>query len=369
MNDSTVSGIDVYLCETRLKGNFADATRQVETIGMALVKVSLTDGRYGIGATYHEVGGEAIRDFVKYAIEPKLIGRSPFETETLYEENFHYMRGVGRKGLAFCAYSAVDIALWDLKGKLLGMPLYRLLGGVKTSVPIYASGGWTSYTLDELLAEVSRMIGQGYNTVKIKVGVEGGHNPDEDLRRVAAVRKLIGPNVKLMLDANNVWRASTAVQFANRVRDYQIELFEEPVFADDIPGLAQFKQGTDVPLATGEHEYTRYGARDLLLQKAVDILQVDVTRCGGYTEILKIIGMSQAWNLGFAPHGMEYMHMHLVSAFPNALYLERLFMFEEIVRNVFLNAPEPQNGMLKLPDAPGLGLELNMDFILQNARN
>ena len=180
MNAQTVSGIDVYLCETHIKGNFADSTRKVETIGFVVVKVKLNDGRYGIGVTYHEVGGEAIRDFVKFAIEPKLVGRSPFETETLYEENFHYMRGVGRKGLAFCAYSAVDIALWDLKGKLLDMPLYRMLGGVKNVVTIYASGGWTSYSLEELLFEVRGMVDRGFDAVKIKVGVDGGHNPDED---------------------------------------------------------------------------------------------------------------------------------------------------------------------------------------------
>jgi L-alanine-DL-glutamate epimerase-like enolase superfamily enzyme len=278
------------------------------------------------------------------------------------------MRGVGRKGLAFCAYSAVDIALWDLKGKLLHMPLYRLLGGVKTEVPVYASGGWTSYDLDELLAEVKGMLARGFTKVKIKVGVEGGQNPREDLRRVAAVRELIGPDTGLMLDANNVWRASTAVQFANRVKEYDVEFLEEPVFADDMPGLAQFRRGTDVPLATGEHEYTRFGVRDLIANRAVDILQVDVTRCGGYTEILKIIGMTQAWNLGFAPHGMEHMHMHLVSAFPNALYLERLFMFEEVVRSVYKNAPEPEGGLLRLPDAPGLGMELNMDYIRDTAR-
>lgn len=118
MNDLKITGIDVTLCETRVKGNFADSTRNVETIGFAVVDVSTDQGLHGIGVTYHEVGGEAIRDFIKYAIEPKMIGRSPFETEVLYEENFHYMRGVGRKGLAFCAYSAVDIALWDLRARL-----------------------------------------------------------------------------------------------------------------------------------------------------------------------------------------------------------------------------------------------------------
>ena len=363
MGTPVVDSVRVWLCETKVKGNFADSTRQVETIGFVVVAVGLSDGRTGIGVTYHEVGGEAIRQFILTDIAPRLKGRSPFETEALYEENFHYMRGVGRKGLAFCAYSAVDIALWDLKGQLLGLPLYRLLGGRDPKVPVYASGGWTSYTLDELLGEVQGMLDRGFKKIKIKVGVSGGKDPAEDLRRVAAVRDLIGPDVGLMLDANNVWRAATAVQFANRVRDYDIEFFEEPVFADDQPGLAAFKRGTDIPLATGEHEYTRFGVRELLRQECVDILQVDVTRCGGYTEILKIIGMTQAWNLGFAPHGMEHMHMHLAAAYPNALYLERLFMFEEVVRSVYLDAPEPEGGFITVPETPGLGLRLNMDYI------
>lgn len=367
MPDLKITGIDVHLCETRVKGNFADSTRNVETIGFVVVNVHTDQGIDGIGVTYHEVGGEAIRDFVKFAIEPKLTGRNPFETEALYEENFHYMRGVGRKGLAFCAYSAVDIALWDIKGKALDMPLYKLLGGNHNRVPIYASGGWTSYSREELVAEALDMVGRGYKKIKLKVGVDGGKNPAEDLRRIAAVREAIGPDIGFMLDANNVWRASTAVQFANRVKEYDIEFFEEPVFADDQPGLAQFKQGTDIPLATGEHEYTRYGFRDLILNKAVDIVQGDVTRCGGYTEMLKIIGMTQAWNLGFAPHGMEHMHMHLVAAAPNALYLERLFMFEEVVEHVYLNAPVPKDGILEIPDKPGLGLELDMDYINEYA--
>ena len=363
MNDLKITGIDVTLCETRVNGNFADSTRNVETIGFAVVDVSTDQGLHGIGVTYHEVGGEAIRDFIKYAIEPKMIGRNPFETEVLYEENFHYMRGVGRKGLAFCAYSAVDIALWDLKGKALGMPLFRLLGGTNPEGPIYASGGWTSYSTEELVAEAKMMVSKGYKKIKLKVGVEGGNNPDEDVRRVAAVREAIGPDIGFMLDANNVWRAATAIQFANKIREYNIEFFEEPVFADDIPGLAEFKRGTDIPLATGEHEYTRYGVRDLFLNHAVDILQCDATRVGGYTEMLRIMALSQAFNKAFAPHGMEHMHMHLVAAAPNGVYLEKLFMFDEVVKSVYLNAPEPVNGIMTIPEKPGLGLELNMDYI------
>lgn len=363
MKNLKITGIDVTLCETRVKGNFAGSTRNVETIGFVVVDVSTDQGLHGIGVTYHEVGGEAIRDFIRYAIEPRLIGRSPFETEVLYEENFHYMRGVGRKGLAFCAYSAVDIALWDIKGKALDMPLFRLLGGSNPKVPTYASGGWTSYSTEELVEEARRMVAKGYRKIKLKVGVDGGRNPGEDVRRVAAVREAIGPDIGFMLDANNVWRSAAAVQFANRIREYDIEFFEEPVFADDIPGLKAFKQGTDIPLATGEHEYTRFGVRDLLIHNAVDVVQCDVTRVGGYTEMLRVLAMSQAFNKAFAPHGMEHMHMHLVAAAPNGLYLEKLFMFEEVVENVFLDAPEPSEGILTIPEKPGLGMELNMDYI------
>lgn len=162
MQDVKITDVNVKLCETAVKGNFADSTRNVETIGFVVVDVATDAGYHGIGVTYHEVGGEAIREFIKYAIKPQIIGRNPLETEAIYNEFFNYMRGVGRKGLAFCAYSAVDIALWDIKGKMLGLPLYRLLGGNDPKVPVYASGGWTSYSLEELVAEAKSMVNQGY---------------------------------------------------------------------------------------------------------------------------------------------------------------------------------------------------------------
>lgn len=358
-----IAGVEVHLVETPVKGNFADSTRKVETIGYVVVLVKTTEGRTGLGITYHEVGGEAVRECINVDIAPRIIGRSPMETEALYDENFAYMRGVGRKGLAFCAYSAIDIALWDLKGQMLGFPLFRLLGGTRNVVPMYASGGWTSYSVDELVDEAKRMVAQGYRKMKLKIGVEGGKNPNEDVRRIRAVRDAVGPDIEIMLDANNAWTAATAVRFASKVRDLDIFLIEEPVFADDIPGLARFKQGTDVPVGTGEHEYTRFGVRDLILAGAVDIVQADVARCGGYTESLKIISLIQSWNLSYAPHGMEYMHMHLVAAHSCGLMLERLFMFEDVVNALFIDPPQPKNGMLTLPETPGLGMKVDMDSI------
>jgi L-alanine-DL-glutamate epimerase-like enolase superfamily enzyme len=325
--------------------------------------VTTDHGLEGIGVTYHEVGGEATRELIARNITPKLIGRDPLETEAIWQEFFHYLRGVGRKGLMYCALSAVDIALWDLKGKIVDLPLYRLLGGNRTKVPVYASGGWTSYTDEELVAEMQGMVARGFKTIKCKVGFEGGQNIRRDAERIRKVREAVGPDIQLLVDANNSFDAATAIQLANRIREFDITFFEEPVFADDIAGLARFKRGTDIPLATGEHEYTKFGVRDLVANEAADIVQVDGARAGGYTEMLKCAAITQAWNLKFAPHAMENIHLQLVAALPNALFLERLLMFEELTAKVFDNAPVPVDGFMHVPDLPGLGLRLNMDFI------
>jgi L-alanine-DL-glutamate epimerase-like enolase superfamily enzyme len=361
-----IKKIDVHLVSSPITGGFADATRKVETIGFTIVRITTDQGLEGFGVTYHEVGGEATKALILRNIAPKLIGGNPLETEVIWNELFGYLRGVGRKGLMFCALSAVDIALWDLKGKILGLPLYRLFGGAKTKIPVYASGGWTSYSDEALVEEIKAMVASGYGMVKFKVGVEGGNNINRDLKRVEKVRGAIGPDIRIMLDANNCWDAASGTRFANMVKHCDIMFLEEPVFADDIPGLRRYKRGTDLPLATGEHEYTKYGVRDLVLAEAADIVQTDATRAGGFTEMLKIAAITQAWNLKFAPHAMENIHIHLVSACPNALFLERLLMFEELTASVYKNPPAPIGGYMHIPDSPGLGLELDMDYILDN---
>jgi len=358
-----IKKIDVHLVSTPISAGYTDATRKVEMIGYTVVRITTDQGLEGIGVTYHEVGGEATRELILRNMAPKLIDRDPLETEAIWQEIFHYLRGVGRKGLMYGALSAVDTALWDLKGKIVGLPLYKLLGGNRTSIPVYASGGWTSFSDEQLVDEMKSMVARGYRMVKFKVGVEGGSNIRRDVERVRKVREAVGPDIGLLVDANNCFDAATAVQLANRIREYDIVLFEEPVFADDIPGLARFKRGTDIPLGTGEHEYTKFGVRDLLMHDAVDVVQVDVARVGGYTELLKAAALAQAWNVKLAPHAMENIHLNLAGAVPNFLFLERLIMFEDITARTFKNAPVPVNGFMEIPALPGLGLELDMDFI------
>ena len=214
-----IKSVNVHLVSLPVKSGMADSTRKVESAGYTIVRIATDQGLEGLGITYHEVGGEAIRSFVRHSLAPRLIERDPFATEVIWQELFHFFRGVGRKGLAFCGLSAVDIALWDLKGKILGMPLYRLLGGDNPNVPVYASGGWTSLPDDALVEDAKGMVAQGYTTIKIKVGVERGRNPRRDARRVRKVREAIGPDVALLIDANNCWDTATSVQFATTIRD------------------------------------------------------------------------------------------------------------------------------------------------------
>ena len=363
MKEHRIAKIEVDLVAYPVKAGLSDATRKVETIGFLVVRMTTDQGLEGFGITYHEVGGEATKSLIDTNIAPRLIGCDPLQTEQIWLEMSYYLRGVGRKGLTYCALSAVDIALWDLKGKIFDIPLYRLFGGSQTQVPVYASGGWTSYDDDQLIDEMKQMTVQGYTTIKMKVGVEGGQNIMADVRRVRKVREAVGDSIAILLDANNCWDSATAVQFATYIQDYHIMLLEEPVFADDIPGLKRFRRQSSIPLATGEHEYTKFGARDLVLNEAADFLQMDGTRAGGFTEMLKIAAITQAWNIKFAPHAMEHIHMHLISAYANAPFLERLLLFEDVTNHLYLNAPMPKNGFIEIPQKPGLGLDLNMDYI------
>lgn len=363
MAQHRIADIEVHLVSTTAPAGLADATRTVETIGMTVVRVKTDTGLEGVGVTYHEVGGTAIKALILHDMLPRLKGRDIFDTEVIWRDFFGVFRGVGRKGLFFCALSAIDFTLGDLKGKALGMPLHRLMGGGRSRIPVYASGGWVTYSDEQLVEEMQDMVGQGYFMVKFKIGFDGGRQPGRDVERVRKVREALGDGIGIMIDANNCWDAATAIQFADRVKELNPMLIEEPVFADDIPGLARFRAKSTIPLGTGEHEYTKWGVRDLLMADAADIVQVDGARAGGYTEMMKCAALCEAWNVKFAPHAMEHIHIPIASVCGIVPFLERLRMFEPVTHSVWKNAQVPHDGYLDVIEAPGHGLELDMDFI------
>ncbi|TBL79897.1 mandelate racemase/muconate lactonizing enzyme family protein [Paenibacillus thalictri] len=330
-------------------------------VRLAMVKIETDEGITGIGL------GEAIgndHDIFKAIAEylkPQLIGEDPINVERLWHKMW-VPKLVGRRGLTTRVISAIDIGLWDLKGKVTGIPLYKLLGGYRDSVPAYIAGGYyeEGKGLKELQDEMLQYVSWGARAVKMKVGALSLH---EDAKRVKAVREAVGPEIKILLDANCAYRYYDAVRFARLVEEYDPFWFEEPVAAEDYEGLAKLAAKTSIPLATGENEYTRYGFRDLIAQKAVPILNADPKILGGFTEFMKVAALAQAHDLDIAPHGLQDVNIHVVPAIANGLLLEyypvQLDPMWEKVYNYTLKLSS--DGTVSPPDLPGLGVEPNYE--------
>ncbi len=244
------------------------------------VHIKTDEGVEGLGTG---TGGPAVRAVIERNLKDLLVGEDPFAIERLWEAMFWRVRGFGRKGVAFGAISCIDVALWDLKAKALGVPLYRLLGTYRDSVPIYGSGGWTHFNERDLIEEQSSYVERGIPRIKMKVGKDFGRSEREDVQRLAAVRKAVGDDVEIYIDANNGYYAKQAITMARRFEEFNVGWFEEPVLADDIEGLAAVAKATSIPIATGEHEYTKFGFKDLIARGGADIVQPDVGRVGGVT--------------------------------------------------------------------------------------
>ncbi len=323
--------------------------------GLGVVKIHTDAGVTGLGiGAASGVAGATID-----SLKELLIGQNPLDHERLWDAMW-VPKLVGRRGLTTRAISTIDIALWDLKAKVAGMPLFRLLGGYAERVPTYIAGGYyeEGKGLPELAREMVENVELGARAVKMKVGAV---SLVEDAQRVKAVRDAVGPDVKVMVDANCAYRAYQAIQLAKRIEEYDIFWFEEPVAPDDYEGHARLANQTSIPIATGENEYTRYGFRDLIAHGAAAILNADAQVMGGVTEFMKVVALAQAHDLDIAPHGDQNVHVHLVSAISNGLIVEYYRdSVDPMWRNMFrdtllLN----DDGTLSPPDRPGLGVELN----------
>jgi len=327
--------------------------------GLAWMFVELETNAGITGIAYSE-GAGPVRAFIHEQLSDLIVGADPFETEKIWNDLFWRVRGNGRKGAAFQAISAIDNAIWDIKAKALKVPLYRLLGPAHERVPVYGSGGWTNFTTEELVREQSAFAEKGFTRTKMKVGKDFGHAEDEDLRRLAAVRKALGDEATIYIDANNGYYAKQAIRLSESFKASNVGWFEEPVLADDIPGLAQIAAHTTIPVATGEHEYTKYGFRDLITAGAVDIVQPDIGRVGGVTEWMKISHIAAAFNLPVAPHAYCLLHLHPAMATPNLMVVEMLGIEWDPMVKWLVDPPLPDGGYWK-PDPERLGNGIELD--------
>jgi L-alanine-DL-glutamate epimerase-like enolase superfamily enzyme len=291
------------------------------------------------------------------AIRSKLVGEDPLRIGHLWDKM--YMGGTRKpvaKGSYISSMGAIDNALWDLKGKIVNQPVWKLAGGTQSRVRAYAAGGYyeEGKGLPELCAEMVSYVQAGFRAVKMKVGWPGITLKD-DADRVRAVREAVGPDIDLMIDANNAWDAKTALKFARTVEQYEPYWFEEPVPADDYRGGALLVSALDMPIASGENEFTRWGARDLIESQAADVIQVDPTTCGGISEWLKIAAMASAYHLKMAPHGNPNIGSCCVAAVENGLITEN---YPTAFSNVLMGPVDfRRDGYIYLSDKPGLGID------------
>jgi len=270
------------------------------------------------------------------------------------------VRNVGRPGIAATAISAVDIALWDLKARLLGCSLARLLGQVRDSAPIYGSGGFTSYddgqTRDQLAGWTEK---DHIPRVKIKIGQDWGSNVRRDIQRVALAREVIGPDAELYVDANGGYTAGQAVRVADWMAQYGVSWFEEPVSSQDLAGLAAVRRQVLPDVAAGEYSWSLADSAALIAADAVDCLQLDVTRCGGITDFLRGCALAAAHNLQVSGHCAPNLHARAAIAVPNLRHVEYFHDHQRIERMLFDGALDPHGGILTPdPDEPGLGMTL-----------
>ncbi|HEX5503750.1 MAG TPA: mandelate racemase/muconate lactonizing enzyme family protein [Thermomicrobiales bacterium] len=342
-----------------------------------VVRVKTDAGLTGLG----EIHGrplDQIAAIVTGAFAPLLAGRDPLDHERHWSAMFAYTHtragaalsaaegqphfGAGARPQLMAALAGIDIALWDLKGKICGQPVYKLLGASRDAVPCYASGGYYGpdggADVAGLVEELRGYVALGYPAVKMKVG---GLAIEEDARRVAAAREALGPGVGLMLDANLAYDVPTAIAAARAFEPFDIAWLEEPVhWYDSVHGLGQVAAATRIPLASGESELHRWGCRDLILHSGIRVMQFDATRAGGVTEWLRVAAYAAAHGVLMAPHHDPQIHAHLIAAAPNG-HLQEVFpnpVRDPLWAGLFTGKPEIADGILRLPDRPGFGFDL-----------
>jgi L-alanine-DL-glutamate epimerase-like enolase superfamily enzyme len=354
--DVTIDDLDVAAFTIPTDEPEADGTIAWDSTTIVVVTVR-GGGCEGIGFTY---GPTACSALIDDALRTEVLGRDALDVAGAWGAMVASVRNVGRPGIASMAISAVDTALWDLKAKLLGVSVARLLGMVRDAAPVYGSGGFTTYSDARLREQLGGWVHEmGIPRVKMKIGQDWGTDEARDLERVHVAREEIGRDAQLFVDANGAYTRKQAVRMARAMAGDDVSYFEEPVSSDDLEGLHLIRDMVDMDVAAGEYGYHLAYFADLCAAQAVDILQADVSRCGGITEWLRVAAVAAGHGLRVSAHTAQSLTAHVACAVPNLAHLEYFHDHARCDRILFDGVLDPVGGVLRPdPERPGFGLEL-----------
>jgi D-arabinonate dehydratase len=359
-----IEQVEAVAISIPLKAPVSDAVRTHTHRDHLIVKIR-AGGLEGVGFALAYDGSKAMVELVNAIYRPMLLGASMFDTEHLWTEMFRQSIQSGRRGAGLRTISAIDIALWDLRGKAAKMPIMQLLGIHSQKLRCYVTGGYyrPGDSVERLIGEMGSYIEKGFSAVKLKVGALPAR---QDAARLKAIRQALGDDVEILLDANGGWPDSnTAIAALRRLEESRPYWIEEPVRPDSISAMARIAEAIDWPVATGELEATRWGFAELLERKAADILQPDAAVVGGVTEWLKVAHMAAAFDVPIAPHYHWDLHTQLVATIPNGIFVE-YFVRESGVKvfdDIIANPLQPKDGFVAPRTAPGFGIEYNENAI------
>jgi L-rhamnonate dehydratase len=335
-----------------------------EKIWTAIVFVTVETDQgisgYGLTRAAQRFGA---REFINREAAPFLRGKNPVETERIWHQLYTTFNPRAQTGMWSSAVSAIDIALWDIKGKYYKEPVWRLLGGAQNPVPAYVTFGLKQYTKEQLVEVAKSFVEQGAHRLKMVVAVEP-ETPGVDAERVQAVREAVGDKVELMIDANYLFSFNRALELCKLVEPYHITWFEEPVYQNDAHLLADLRRHTSIPIAAGQNEGHRFRHRELIVNRAVDIVQPNVCSVGGYTEAVKVAALAQAFNLPIANGGgWPHHNMHLHAGMANGWRVEFHVDMWKVGEAIYQNPPAPKDDWVTLAETPGLGLEPRLEAL------
>ncbi len=356
MTGSEVTAVDTAVYVIPTDAPEADGTLAWDKTTMVQATVR-AGGEQGLGWSYTSAAAQAV---VHEVLADVVVGRDAFDIAGIAEAMARQVRNIGRPGVASMAISAVDIALWDLKARLLGQSLAGLLGRALMEVPVYGSGGFTSYDDTRTRQQLSEWVDkEQIPRVKIKIGESWGGNEHRDLARAELAREVIGPDTELYVDANGGYSVGQAVRVADELSAIGVTWFEEPVSSQDLAGLAEVRGKVRPDVAAGEYSWSLADSARLIEAGAVDCLQLDVTRCGGITEFLRGAALAAGHNLQVSGHCAPNLHAHVGAAVPNLRHVEYFHDHQRIERLFFEGALDPSGGAMRPdPDRPGHGMTL-----------